>query len=169
MFRANFGLAFRSSVLVSFSDFCPQFRRQKSAGEVIRLATRARIWYPVERERGRERERDLPRSTSHSACCYRMHSSTPPLLSVPSVVNLNLSARLRPLEELLEQPDSSLRSLRLRGCSLSLTALTALLLPLEYRHSRLRSLCISRNGLGEGVGALNDGWTHPPPPQQMLL
>lgn len=55
------------------------------------------------------------------------------------------------LAELLEQPASSLTSLRLRGCSLSLAALTALLLPMHDRRSKLKSLCLSRNRLG-GVG-----------------
>ncbi|CBJ32832.1 Hypothetical leucine rich repeat protein [Ectocarpus siliculosus] len=57
------------------------------------------------------------------------------------------------LSELLEPPASSLKILRLRGCSVSLAALTALLPPMHDRRSSVKSLCLSRNGFGgEGAG-----------------
>ncbi|CAM9273249.1 unnamed protein product, partial [Hapterophycus canaliculatus] len=56
------------------------------------------------------------------------------------------------LSELLEQPASSLTTLRLRSCSLSLAALTVLMPPMQDRRSCIRSLCLSRNGFG-GAGA----------------
>ncbi|CAM9154523.1 unnamed protein product [Ectocarpus sp. 4 AP-2014] len=57
------------------------------------------------------------------------------------------------LSELLEAPASSLKILRLRGCSVSLAALTALLPPMYDRRSSVKSLCLSRNGFGgEGAG-----------------
>ncbi|CAM9380917.1 unnamed protein product, partial [Ectocarpus sp. 13 AM-2016] len=57
------------------------------------------------------------------------------------------------VSELLEAPASSIKILRLRGCSVSLAALTALLPPMYDRRSSVKSLCLSRNGFGgEGAG-----------------
>ncbi|CAM9500108.1 unnamed protein product, partial [Ectocarpus sp. 12 AP-2014] len=57
------------------------------------------------------------------------------------------------LSELLEAPASSIKILRLRGCSVSLAALTTLLPPMYDRRSSVKSLCLSRNGFGgEGAG-----------------